>query len=89
MTYVKYECEHIILSEFYENQKHPLKGRKSSDFVQMIDEPLKIGPCSDIEYLVMASIAEYLSEEDQDNSEDFLMELKQIYDAVRHLAENL
>ena len=75
--------------ETYENQKHPLKGRKSSDFVQMIDEPLKIGPCSDIEYLVMASIAEYLSEEDQDNSEDFLMELKEIYDAVRHLAENL
>ena len=57
--------------------------------MEMIDEPLKIGPCSDIEYLVLASIAEYLSIDDQDNAEDILVELKEMYDAVRHLAENL
>lgn len=40
----------------YSNQEHDLKGQKGQEFMQQVGESAKMGPSSDFEFLLAASI---------------------------------
>lgn len=55
--------------------------------MQTLQDPMIVGPCSDMEYVILSTSLDYIAAVDE--AQDIPKQLKEAYDAVRYMAQTM